>query len=176
MAEHTAPAAGPAAPTDPLAVLRTRAYAKLLLLAALVGVPVSAIAYGFLKLVAWLQHTFFVTVPKDLGFDAAPMWWPLPLLAIGGVLVALAITRLPGTGGHAPADGFKAGGPLPPVELPGVFCAALATLAFGAILGPEAPLIALGSGLGALAVRLLARDAPPTAAAVIAGAGSFAAI
>ena len=34
----------------------------------------------------------------------------------------------------------------------------------------------MGSGLGALAVRLAARDAPPTAATVIAAAGSFAAI
>ena len=44
------------------------------------------------------------------------------------------------------------------------------------MLGPEAPLILMGSGLGALAVRLAARDAPPTAATVIAAAGSFAAI
>jgi hypothetical protein len=34
----------------------------------------------------------------------------------------------------------------------------------------------MGSGLGALAVRLAARDAPPTATTVIAAAGSFAAI
>jgi hypothetical protein len=37
-------------------------------------------------------------------------------------------------------------------------------------------LIAMGSGLGMLAVRLAARDAPETAGAVIAAAGSFAAI
>ena len=54
--------------------------------------------------------------------------------------------------------------------------AALATLSLGVVLGPEAPLIALGSGLGVLAVRLAARDAPPTAAAVMSAAGSFAAI
>src|SRR3954447_3800392 len=106
-----------------------------------------------------------------------PAWWPLPLLVIGGLLVAAAITYLPGGGGHSPADGFHAGrGPLPPIELPGVAAAALATLAFGAVLGPEAPLIALGSGLGALAVKLAARDSPARAQAVIAAAGSFAAI
>ena len=44
------------------------------------------------------------------------------------------------------------------------------------MLGPEAPLIAIGSGLGALAVRLAARDAPAQATAVIATAGSFAAV
>ena len=161
---------------DPLALLRSRAYMKLLVLAALIGIPVSAVAYGFLELVAELQELLFDDLPDALGFDAVPVWWPLPLLALAGLLVALAITRLPGTAGHSPADGFKTGGPVPPVELPGIILAALATLAFGAVLGPEAPLIAIGSGLGVLAVRLGARDAPPQASVVIATAGSFAAV
>ena len=38
--------------------------------------------------------------------------------------------------------------------------ASLATLCFGVVLGPEAPLIAIGSGLGVLAVHLVKRDAP----------------
>jgi H+/Cl- antiporter ClcA len=63
-----------------------------------------------------------------------------------------------------------------PRELPGVFLAALATLALGAVLGPEAPLIALGGGLGYLAVKGLAKGSTPQAANLIAGAGSFAAI
>ena len=44
------------------------------------------------------------------------------------------------------------------------------------MLGPEAPLILMGSGLGVLAVRLAARDAPTRPTTVIAAAGSFAAI
>lgn len=44
------------------------------------------------------------------------------------------------------------------------------------MLGPEAPLIAIGSGLGVLAVHLVKKDAPPMAAVVIGAAGSFAAI
>jgi H+/Cl- antiporter ClcA len=161
---------------DPFALLRSRGYVKLLLLAALIGIPVSAIAYGFLKLVALLQEALFTDLPEGLGFDSPPTWWPLPLLALAGLLVALAIRYLPGIGGHSPADGFKAAGAVPPVELPGIFFAALATLSFGVVLGPEAPLILLGSGLGVLAVRLAARDAPDQAATVIAAAGSFAAI
>jgi H+/Cl- antiporter ClcA len=149
---------------------------KLLFLAALIGAPVSAAAYWFLELVDALQTLFFTDLPKDVGFDSVPTWWPLPLLAVAGLLVALAIRYLPGTGGHSPADGFKPSGALPPIELPGVFLASLATLAFGVVLGPEAPLIAMGSGLGVLAVRLAARDAPQTGQAVIAAAGSFAAI
>jgi H+/Cl- antiporter ClcA len=170
------PETPPPAATDPLRLLRSRAYVKLLVLAALMGIPVSAIAYGFLELSTELQHVVFDDAPGWFGFDTAPAWWPVPAVAIGGLLTALAIIHLPGTGGHSPVDGLKTGGALPPIELPGVFFAALATLTFGAVLGPEAPLIAIGSGLGSLAVVLAARGAPAQARAVMAGAGSFAAI
>jgi H+/Cl- antiporter ClcA len=63
-----------------------------------------------------------------------------------------------------------------PIELPGIVIASFATLSLGVVLGPEAPLIAIGSGLGVLAVHLLKRDAPQMAVAVIGAAGSFAAI
>ena len=148
----------------------------MLVLAAIIGAPVSALAYGFLKLVALLQEWLFTSIPNELGFAGTPAWWPLPLLALAGVLVGATITSLPGTAGHKPAEGFKAGGPPTPIELPGVFLASLATLSLGVVLGPEAPLIAIGGGLGTLAVHLAKKDAPPTAAIVIASAGSFAAI
>src|SRR5688500_20376276 len=61
-------------------------------------------------------------------------------------------------------------------DLPGIILAALATLGLGAVLGPEAPLIAIGGGLGALTVRLVRKDAPPMALMIMASAGRFAAI
>jgi H+/Cl- antiporter ClcA len=161
---------------DPLVLLRSRSYVQLLVVAALIGIPVSALAYGFLKLVDVIQTELFDDLPGQLGFDSTPAWWPLPILVLSGLLTALAITRLPGTGGHSPADGFHAGGVTRPIELPGILFAALATLGFGAVLGPEAPLIVMGSGLGVLAVRLASRDAPDQAVAIISAAGSFAAI
>ena len=148
----------------------------MLVLGAIVGVVVATAAYFFLKGVAEAQQYLFTTLPGDLGFDAAPMWWPIPLLAVGGLLVGLTIRYLPGTGGHKPAEGFKPSGAVPPIELPGIIIAAFATLSFGAVLGPEAPLIAIGSGMGILAVHLIKRDAPQTASVVIGAAGSFAAI
>jgi H+/Cl- antiporter ClcA len=57
-----------------------------------------------------------------------------------------------------------------------VVLASVATLSFGVVLGPEAPLILIGSGLGVLAVRLASRDAPDRAKSVVAAAGSFASI
>jgi chloride channel protein, CIC family len=163
-------------PSDPLAALRSRGYLALLALAAIIGVPVSAAAFGFLALVNKLQGWIYTSLPRALGMHATPVWWPVPLLAISGVLVALAIRYLPGTGGHSPADGFKAGGAPSPSRLPGVVLAALAGLCLGIVLGPEAPLIALGGGLGVCAVRLARRDAPDQAKTVVASAGSFAAI
>jgi H+/Cl- antiporter ClcA len=168
------PAPPPA--TDPLVVLRSRGYVRLLILAALIGVPVSAASYGFLVLVDQLQTLIYEDLPDALGFDTAPAWWPLPVLVLSGVLVALAIIHLPGTGGHRPTAGFKGSGPVAPADLPGIVLAALAGLGGGIVLGPEAPLILLGAGLGVLALRLVNRDAPPQTAAVVASAGSFAAI
>jgi H+/Cl- antiporter ClcA len=145
-------------------------------LAAILGVPISAAAYGFLALVAGLQEWLFTDLPEALGLGGAPWWWPLPLLTLAGVLVGLTIRYLPGRGGHSPADGFKAGGVPAPAEIPGIALAALATLSLGAVLGPEAPLIALGAGLAGWAVRLARRDPPAQAIAVVAAAGSFAAV
>ena len=136
----------------------------------------AAVAFFFLKAVAEVQQYAFQTLPGELGYQTAPTWWPLPVVALGGLIVALSIRYLPGTSGHRPAEGFKTSGPVPPIELPGIVVAAFATLALGAVLGPEAPLIAIGSGLGVLAVHLIKRDAPQMAYVVIAVAGSFAAI
>ena len=128
-------------------LLRSRAYLRLLVIAAALGVPVSAAAYGFLALVGYLQPEIFTHLPHGLGFQTVPVWWPLPVLAVGGLLTGLAIRYLPGTGGALPAEGFKTHRAPTPAELPGVILAALATLIFGAVLGPEAPLIAIGGGL-----------------------------
>src|ERR1700689_2507915 len=175
--DPAAPApAAPAAPADPTAIIRARSYVVLLLLGAVIGFPVAAVAYFFLDAVAKLQHEIFVDLPNSVGFHGEPLWWPLPWLTLSGLLVALAIRYLPGPGGHEPSEGFKAGGPVPPVELFGIVAASLATLSLGVVLGPEAPLIAIGSGLGVLAVHLVKRDAPPMAALVIGAAGSFAAV
>jgi len=164
-------------PSDPLALLRSRNYLALLVLAVLIGVPVSAAAYFFLALVSKLQGWIFTDLPKGLGFHGEPLWWPIPPLLLAGVLVALTIRYLPGRGGHSPADGFKTGaGPPTPIDLPGIVLAAFATLGLGVVLGPEAPLIALGGGLGVIAVRLVKRDAPARTQTVVAAAGGFAAI
>ncbi|WP_407991547.1 chloride channel protein [Kitasatospora sp. CMC57] len=170
------PAAPAAAPQDPFEIVRSRSYVALLVMAALLGAPISAAAYGFLALVSQLQSLVYNDLPKGLGFHGTPDWWAVPVLAVSGVLVALTIRYLPGRGGHEPADGLKTGGIPSAATVPGVALAAIASLSLGVVLGPEAPLIALGGGLAVGAIRLLKRDAPPNALAVLGAAGSFAAI
>ena len=170
------PSAPAPPPADPVELLRSRSYLVLLVFGAIVGVVVAFVAYFFLKGVSEAQHYVFATLPKEVGFDSAPVWWPLPWPTLAGLLVALTIRYLPGTAGHKPAEGFKTGGPVAPIDLPGIVIASLATLCLGVVLGPEAPLIAIGSGIGVLAVQLVKRDAPAQAIAVIGAAGSFAAI
>ena len=62
----------------------------------------------------------YVDFPHLVGFGGMPVWWALPILGVAGLLVALTISRLPGTGGHEAADGFIPGGAPTPPELPGV--------------------------------------------------------
>jgi chloride channel protein, CIC family len=101
----------------------------------------------------------------------------VPWLLLCGLLTGLTIRYLRGNGGRSPAFGFTTGGgPPSPAELPGVILAALTTLSLGAVLGPEAPLIAIGGGLAALTVHLVKKDASPMAMTIMASAGSFAAI
>jgi H+/Cl- antiporter ClcA len=145
-------------------------------MAAIVGAPISAVAYLYLAAANRLQKWLYASLPGELGFKSVPAWWPFPLLIIGGLLVAVVVTYLPGTGGHKPLEGLKVGGVAPAAELPGIALAALVTLGCGAVLGPEAPLIALGGGLCAWAVSHALKGDKPQAVLILAAAGSFAAI
>jgi hypothetical protein len=82
----------------------------LLVLAAVVGLIVSAAAWGFLELVHAIQIGVFEDLPGDLGYETAPIWWPLPWVALAGLLTAFAIGRLPGLLLFTVAAGLAVGG------------------------------------------------------------------
>lgn len=163
---------------DAYAVMRTRSYGVLLVSAAVIGVLVSVVAYWFLDLIANLTKWVYQPdeLPKWLGFHGVPSWWPVPVMAVAGAIVGLSVRYLPGQGGEKPTHGFQPGGTPVISHLPGLAIAALAGISLGAVVGPEMPLIAIGAGLGAIAIRLAKRDAPPATVTVMAAAGSFAAI
>ncbi|MFD6970898.1 chloride channel protein [Streptomyces sp. NPDC059979] len=173
--------AGPSEATQPEEadrlgeLLRSPGYFKALVFCALIGVPVSLVAFWFLVALHELEHVMWDGLPQALGWDVPPWWWPLPLLLVAGTTVGLVVTRLPGGGGHIPASGLHTGG-VSPGALPGVVLAALLSLPLGATLGPEAPLIALGGGLALLFRDLARAPATPQSTALLGAAGAAAAV
>jgi H+/Cl- antiporter ClcA len=164
-----------APPPDLAETLRSRGFKALLVFAAIIGVIVSFLSWAFLELVHAIQVGVFTKLPDALGFDSLPSWWGMPWLVLAGLLVAVAVVFLPGNGGHIPAEGLKTGSSEPNI-VPGVVLAALATLGLGAVLGPEAPLIAIGAAIAVFVVRRIRRGAPQQLQRVLGAAGSFAAI
>ncbi len=162
-------------PPDVATVLRGRGYHALLATAGLIGIPVALVAWGFLALVTVMEDWVWRDLPDDLGWDQPRAWYCVLVLGLGGLVVGLVVTRLPGRGGHVPAGGMG-GGVTTGVDLPGVLLAAVASLVLGAVIGPEAPLIALGSGLAFVAAQRTRLRETPQAVTLIAAAGSAAAI
>lgn len=163
-------AAGP--PVGERNTISPRTYVETLVLAAALGVPVAFAAVLFQTAVHDLTHLVWEEIPDALGWDAPRSWYVLLVPALAGLLVAAAL-RLPGAGGHGPLDGLGLGA-VPPLHLVSILPAGLATLSLGIVLGPEAPLIALGLALGAVAVRFLHEG--EAAGHLLVLAGAFAAI
>ncbi|MGV1036263.1 MAG: chloride channel protein [Candidatus Nanopelagicales bacterium] len=153
----------------------SKSFGVLLVVAAIVGLVVSVASWAFLEFTTQLQRWVFVDAPSALGFSSPPTWWPVPILFLAGLIVAFAIARLPGKGGHVPALGLASGTPQVK-DLPGVLLAAVATIGLGLVLGPEAPLLALGGGLALLTLRLSRREVPPQVPVLMAAVGAFAAM
>jgi H+/Cl- antiporter ClcA len=149
-------------------------YVRTLVFAALLGVPVAFAAVLFQTAIHDLIHLVWDVIPDELGWSE-PSWWYVVLVpGLAGLLVAAAV-RLPGHGGHSPLEGLGAE-PIRPIELASILPAALATLGLGLVLGPEAPLIALGGGLGLLAARLVGKNAAPEVGQILAASATFAAL
>ena len=153
--------------------LSGRMYLRLVGLGAAIGIPAALVAALFLAVVHDLEHWLWTDLPNSLGESSPPWYLVIGLPVVGACIVVVARLLLPGDGGHSPLQGIG-GGVTPLAHAPGIALAAIGTLAFGAVLGPEAPLIALGSIVGVavtLVVRLDERER-----AVLATAGSFSAI
>nr|WP_313905451.1 chloride channel protein [Streptomyces sp. SLBN-31] len=172
---------GPAARNQPpeADLLRTMLgrpdYRRALVFCGLIGIPVALIAFWFLVAVHRLEQLIWTTWPKDLGWKQAPWWWGVPLLTAAGLVVGVVVARLPGRGGHVPAAGLHSGG-VTRKALPGVVIAALVGLPLGAVLGPEAPLIAMGGGLALLFARLVRAPETDASTSLLGAAGAAAAI
>ena len=142
-------------------------------LGALVGVPAALLAALFIAVVHELEHWLWHDLPERLDASGPPWYLVLGLPLAGACVVLAARTLLPGDGGHEPLDPITVA-PTPIAHAPGIALAAVGSLAFGAVLGPEAPLIALGSVVGVAAGRVARLGAAE--GKVLSTAGSFSAI
>ncbi len=121
------------------------AIPKLLGAAAVVGIAAGGGAVAFLAAEHALQKLLWQQVPDLIG--GTPGWWVFVVLLVGAVGVWAAL-KLPGHGGHRPLDGM--GVNIGPKQIGSVAAAALISLSVGAVVGPEAPLMAVGSAIGGL--------------------------
>jgi H+/Cl- antiporter ClcA len=148
-------------------------FLRLVGLGAVIGIPAAFLAAVFLAFVHDLEHWLWDSLPSALGHSSPPWYLVIGLALAGACVVVVARLLLPGDGGHRPLEGIG-GGATPVSHGPGIALAAIGTLSFGAVLGPEAPLIALGSVVG-VAVTLFVR-LDKRSETVLGTAGSFAAI
>jgi H+/Cl- antiporter ClcA len=150
-----------------------RFYLTLVLLGAAIGIPAALAGFGLLEVVHLVEQWLWVDLPDALG-EPGPPWWLLLLLpVVGAGIVLVAVRWLPGNGGHEPLDGVQLA-PTPLSHLPGIALAAIGSLAFGAVLGPEGPLIAIGAAMGLLLAPFV--DLGSRGRQVMATAGSFSAV
>ncbi|HEY9458756.1 MAG TPA: hypothetical protein VIQ56_12710, partial [Gaiella sp.] len=76
-----------------------RAYLRLVLLGAAIGIPAALVAALFLALVHDLEHWLWHDLPDALGHSSPPWYLVIGLPVVGAALVVVA-RLLPGNGGH----------------------------------------------------------------------------
>jgi H+/Cl- antiporter ClcA len=113
--------------------MASKRFVGLLVIVAIIGVVISLATWCFLEGIYQLQRELYTHLPHALGYASGPpLWWPLPVLGLAGLVVAVAIKRLPGNGGHLPVKGLAvSGGPTKPIDLPGVILAGLVAIGSG---------------------------------------------
>lgn len=141
-------------PESTLAKPATPATPKRTLLMLLAAIAIGAISAAGATLFLWLveegQQLVYVKLPAMLGLGEASWWWAgIALFAAAGII--LLARRMPGETGKGPLTGFHFDVSLR--HAPSVILAAFASLIGGIALGPEAPLIVVGTSIGAILAR-----------------------
>lgn len=126
-----------------------RDLARALGLAVGLGIVAAVGAAAFLTVMSWATDVVWEWLPAQVGLTAVPWWWVVTGLLVGALLIIAAWRLGPGMG--SPLDGFHFD--VGPSRAAAALSVALATLIFGGVLGPEAPLIVCGTIIGGLVTR-----------------------
>lgn len=154
-----------------------------LVVAVALGSLAGLISTGFWNAIAALDAIleFYVALPLDraLPLPAAWLHWRFLLPAVGGLAVALLarhLFRTPERLGVASVmlDARREWGRIPLRYVPATFVNSVITIGSGGSAGREAPVVAMGGGLGAWLARTL--DLPPAQRRLLVGCGAAAAI
>jgi H+/Cl- antiporter ClcA len=146
---------------------------RLTIFGGIIGIPAALLSLAFFAAVQYLETFLWTDLPAALGAAAPPAYLIVGLPVVGALIVAAARIFLPGDGGHTPLSGMNHP-PTPVRWVPSIIAAGLGTLGFGLVLGPEAPVLALGSATGVAAAALV--RAPEPAPRILSTAGQFSAI
>lgn len=121
----------------------------LIVLGALLGGFSGLVTLGFIKLMEWLQHLIWTSLPSWFGLSPKHAVYTVIACTLGGVLVGCGVKWL----GNYP-DGItetlaevKKGKPFDFKHIPQTIANSLISLGFGAALGPEAALTSIVGGL-----------------------------
>jgi len=134
--------------TQPLSALRDGGFYLTVLVAILLGLVGGLITVTFVKVLLWLEHLIWTSLPNGLQIAHYNIY-TLVMCVVGGVLVGLCGKYF----GDRPPDletsmaEFKQTKQFDYQHLPQAMIASLASLGFGAALGPEAALVTLVGGL-----------------------------
>ena len=118
-------------------------------MAVLLGVLGAIGAAVFLMVMSWATDVVWEWLPEQVGLSSVPWWWVVGGLLVGALLIIAAQRLGPGMG--SPLDGFHFD--VGPSRALAALSVALATLVFGGVLGPEAPLIVVGTVIGGFITR-----------------------
>ena len=135
-------------------------FLRAVLLAGAFAAIVACVAVAFLWVVEVLERLAWEEAPGALNVDPHG-WWTFVPLGVAALVVGTLAVRYPGRAGHEPTAGMMEGAPSPLIDVPIIIAVAAVSLAGGASLGPEAPLLTAMLAAGPFAARLVGlSDAP----------------
>jgi H+/Cl- antiporter ClcA len=136
-------------------------FLRAVLLAGAFAAVVACVAVAFLAVVEVLTRLAWEEAPNALDIDPHG-WWIVVPLGVAAVIIGLLTIRYPGRTGHEPSAGMLEGAPSPLADIPVIIAVATLSLASGASLGPEAPLLTAIMAVGPLATRWVSQADQPS--------------